>query len=191
MSLEESWYSGFEVIEPSASPVSEMPEEAGFHLICPIDGCDMEERFDYLPEVAGSEWTDMSIKDQNLTYGFTLKGAYCPGHSLEQEKTSACAASRDDSEVLITELDLGLGEPLDESEIEYLPHHKNLDYAMFDEEGVFIEAILVTCGTDSCYEEAQTTDVEELESGGWVVGEMVGPPTSGLLLYVGCCPDNF
>jgi len=43
---------------------------------------------------------------------------------------------------------------------------------------------------DSCYEEAQTTDVEELESGGWVVGKMVGPLTNGLLLYEGCCPYN-
>jgi len=79
MSVEESWYAGFDVIDLSTTPISEMPEQAGFHLICPIDGCDMEERFDYLPEIADSEWTEMSIKDQILTDGFTLKEAYCPG----------------------------------------------------------------------------------------------------------------
>jgi len=39
MSLEESWYAGFDVIDLSTTPVSEMPEEVRFHLICPIDGC--------------------------------------------------------------------------------------------------------------------------------------------------------
>jgi len=192
MSVEESWYAGFDVIDLSTTPISEMPEEAGFHLICPIDGCDMEEPFDYLPEIADSEWTEMSIKDQILTDGFTLKEAYCPGHSLVENKTNACEAFGDDPEVFISELDEGLGKPLDESEIEYLPPHENPDYARFDfeEDGVFIEGILVTCGADSCYEEAQTTDVGELESGGWVVGKMVGPLTNGLLLYEGCCPEH-
>jgi len=152
----------------------------------------MEEPFDYLPEIADSEWTEMSIKDQILTDGFTLKEAYCPGHSLVENKTNACEAFGDDPEVFISELDEGLGKPLDESEIEYLPPHENPDYARFDfeEDGVFIEGILVTCGADSCYEEAQTTDVGELESGGWVVGKMVGPLTNGLLLYEGCCPEH-
>ena len=55
---------------------------------------------------------------------------------------------------------------------------------------MFVEAILVTCGADSCYEEAQTTDIEVFERGGCVVGKMVGPLTDGLLLYEGRCSRN-
>jgi hypothetical protein len=101
--------------DPDMAKESYLASEADTYL--GIDNCDMEERFDYLPEVADSEWTEMRIKDQILTDGFTLKEAYCPGHSLEQNKTNACEAFRDDPEVFISELDDCLGKPIDKSEI--------------------------------------------------------------------------
>jgi len=192
MSQKELWYAGFDVIDISTTPVSEMPEEAGFHLICPLDGCDMEERFDYLPEIADSEWTEMSIKDQILTDGLTLKEAYCPGHSLDKNKTDACEAFHGDPEAFISELDEGLGRSPDDSEIEYLPPHKNPDYARFDfeEDGVVIEGMLVACGADSCYNEAETSDIDQLENEGWVGGNWVGILASGLILFEGLCPEH-
>jgi hypothetical protein len=192
MSLEEPWYAGFDVIDLSTTPVSEMPEEAGFHLICPIDGCDMEERFDYLPEIADSEWTEMSIKDQILTDGFTLKEAYCPGHSLEQNKTNASAVSGKDSEAFVSEMNGGLGMPLDSSENQQHPYHNNPEYARFDfaEDGVLMQGMLVACGADSCYNEAETTDIDQLEKEGWVGGNWIGLLANGLILFEGCCPEH-
>lgn len=104
----EKWYVGFDVVDVETTPFDEFPEDNGFHLICPIDGCEHERRFDHLGEINESGWTEMSFKDQILTDGTTLKEAYCPSHSCDRRDSRPS--------VEIPELRQGLGIPLDEHE---------------------------------------------------------------------------
>jgi hypothetical protein len=105
---EESWYAGFDVVDFETTPLDELPEDNGFHLICPIDGCKHEASFEHLGEIKESSWTEMSFKDQILTDGTTLKESYCPSHSLDDSDSQ--------SSTEIPESRQGLGIPLDEHE---------------------------------------------------------------------------
>lgn len=104
----EKWYSGFDVVDFDTTPLEDLPEDNGFHLICPVDGCEHERAFEHLGEIKGSGWTKMSFKDEILTDGTTLKEAYCPSHALEDGDSQAS--------VQIPELRQGIGIPLDEAE---------------------------------------------------------------------------
>ena len=101
MNESEPWYAGFDVVDFESTPMSERPEDDGFHLICPVDGCDHEAEFDHLGEIRESGWTKLSMKDKILSDGTTLKQAFCPAHSLNE------------TQEIVPELREGLGIPLD------------------------------------------------------------------------------
>lgn len=156
----DEWYSGFDVVGFETMPISELPEDDGFHLICPIEDCAHEEEFEHLGDVRDSSWSQMSQKDEMLTDGTTLKQAYCPSHSLDEEEDV----------------------PLDIRE--QPTHERDRDrYAMYDflgdGEEVQFNGNLLTCGCQSCYREAEFESLEEAEEDGWASGMMVFPCRMG------------
>ena len=75
MSKSEPWYAGFDVVDIETTPLDEVPEDDGFHLLCPVEGCEHETEFAHLGEIRDSEWSGLSNKDHILTDGTTLKEA--------------------------------------------------------------------------------------------------------------------
>ncbi|KOX93396.1 hypothetical protein AMS69_05560 [Haloarcula rubripromontorii] len=192
MSESEPWYAGFDVVDFESTPMSELPEDDGFHLICPVEGCDHEADFDDLPAVADSGWSEMSRKDHILTDGTTLKEAYCPAHSLDETETTASESIEEDFEQFISELQDGLGEPLDARESPQKPDRAKAEYAMYDfaEGEVTLDGSLLTCGHDSCYQQEEVDAPEDAEGVGWVSGQMVGILSDGQMLFEGRCPEH-
>jgi hypothetical protein len=169
---EEPWYAGFDVVDMEATPVDELPEEDGFHLLCPVEGCEDEGEFHNLPAVADSDWTQVSQKDQILTNGTTLKEGYCPAHSLDAEDATV---------------------PLDSQESSSRKRDRD-EYAMYDfldwGESVALESFLLKCNHQSCHREKEFDALSDSKQDGWVSGEMVGPLTDGRVLYNGRCPEH-
>jgi hypothetical protein len=186
---ESPWYAGFDVVDIETTPWDEVPEEDGFHLICPIDGCECEEEFNHLGEIRESEWTQLSRKDQILTDGTTLKEAYCPAHSLEESESSDSEPSG-----IAAKIRAGLGTPSDEHEFapNPTPAPENPEYARYDfaEGGVSLNGFLVTCGCDSCLRDEEFEDLDRADEDGWVSGMMVDILANGRMLFEGRCPEH-
>lgn len=192
MSESESWHAGFDVVDFETTPASELPEDDGFHLICPVEGCDHQAEFDNLPAVADSNWSEMSRKDQILTDGTTLKEAYCPSHSINEAEATASESIGEDFKQFISELREGLGTPLDTHDTHEKPDRAEDEYAMYDfaEGEVTLEGTLLRCGHDSCYREKEADSLGDADDAGWISGHMVGILSDGRMLFEGCCPEH-
>jgi len=180
MSESESWHAGFDVVDFEATPLSELPEDDGFQLICPVDGCEHEAEFDHLGEVGESGWTKLSRKDKILTDGTTLKEAYCPAHSFN------------DTQETIPELREGLGVPLDRQDQTPTREQNKDEYAAFEfaVDEVMLDGFLLTCGCGSCYHQKYADALGDVEQDGWVSGQMVGILADGQMLFKGRCPEH-
>jgi hypothetical protein len=192
MSESEPWYADFDVVDLETTPVSEFPEDDGFHLICPVEGCEHEAEFDSLPAVADSDWSEMSRKDHILADGTTLKEAYCSSHSFDETETTASESIDVDFKEFTSELQEGLGTPLDAHDPPQKPDRAKAEYAMYDfaEGEVTLDGSLLTCGHDSCYRQEEVDAPEDAEDGGWVSGKMVGILSDGRILFEGRCPEH-
>jgi hypothetical protein len=177
---DEAWHAGFDVVDFETTPISELPEDDGFQLICPVDGCEHEAEFDHLGEVRESRWTKLSRKDEILTDGTTLKEAYCPVHSI------------DDTQEMVPELREGLGVPLDMQDQQPVREQDKDEYAAFEfaDSEVTSDGFLLTCGCDSCYRQKHVDARDDAEQDGWVSGQMVGILADGQILYKGRCPEH-
>lgn len=192
MSKSEPWHAGFDVIDFEATPVSELPEDDGFQLICPVEGCEHQAEFDDLPAVADSDWSNMSRKDEILTDGTTLKEAYCPAHSLNETETTASESIAGSFQQLMSDLRKGLGTPLDSHSSSEKPATAKDEYSMYDfaEGEVSLDGTIVTCGCDSCYQKTEVDGAEDAENAGWVSGHMIGVLSDGQMLFEGRCPEH-
>lgn len=192
MSESEPWYAGFDTVDFETTPVSERPEDDGFHLICPVEGCDHEAEFEHLGEIADSDWSGMSRKDQILTDGTTLKEAYCPAHSLNETGTAASDNIGSGFEQFISNLQKELGTPLDTHENPEPPEHTKDEYAEYDfaDGEVMLSGTLLVCGHESCHREQDVDAVEQAEDAGWVSGQMVDILADGRMLFNGRCPEH-
>jgi hypothetical protein len=192
MSESESWYSGFDVVNFETTPVSELPEEDGFRLVCPVEDCEHQAEFDNLPTVADSNWSEMSRKDQILTDGTTLKQAHCPSHSLDETETTASESIKQDFEQFISDLREGLGAPLDTHGSPEKPNREKDEYAMYDfaDGEVTLDRTLLTCGHDSCYRQKEVDSSEDTDDAGWISGQMIGILSDGRTLFEGRCPEH-
>lgn len=177
---DEPWHAGFDVVDFEATRISELPDDDGFHLICPVDGCEHEAEFDHLGEVRESGWTKLSRKDKILTDGTTLKEAYCPAHSI------------DDTQEMVPELREGLGVPLDTQDQQSTREQDKDEYAAFEfaDGEVTLDGFLLTCGCDSCYRQNHVDALDDVEKDGWVSGQMVGILADGQMLFSGHCPEH-
>lgn len=184
MSESESWYAGFDVINIETTSWDEVPEEDGFYLLCPVEGCDHEAEFAHLGEITESEWSGLSLKDEILTDGTILKEAYCPVHTLAEDE---------DTDIL-PEMRQGLGIPLDNREQHLTPEWEKDEYAAYDflGEGECVEAngYLLTCGCQSCYRETEFDSLDEAEQSDWICGQTVHTLTDGRTLFKGRCPEH-
>jgi hypothetical protein len=192
MSEAESWYAGFDVVDFETTPASELPDDDGFHLICPIDGCENESEFDDLPAVADSDWSEMSRKDHILSDGTTLKEAYCPSHSLDGSGTGASEAVEAGFEEFVSELQEGLGTPLDAHDRPQKPDRLKSEYAMYDfaKGEITLDGSLLTCGHESCYRQEEVDVPEDAADEGWVSGRLVDFLSDGRMLLEGRCPEH-
>ncbi len=192
MSESEPWYEGFDVVDFETTPASELPKDDGFHLICPVEGCEHQAEFDDLPAVADSDWSKMSRKDQILTDGTTLKEAYCPAHSLNETETTASEGITGSFQQFMSDLRNGLGTPLDTHDSSEKPAKAKTEYAMYDfaEGEVTLDGTIVTCGCDSCHRKKEADGAEDAENAGWVSGQMVGVLSDGQMLFEGRCPEH-
>jgi hypothetical protein len=192
MSEPEPWYAGFDVVDFETTPISELPEDDGFHLICPVEGCEHQAEFDDLPAVADSDWSDMSRKDQILIDGTTLKEAYCPAHSLNETETTASESITGSFQQFMSDLRNGLGTPLDTHDSSEKPAKAKSEYSMYDfaEGEVSLDGTIVTRGCDSCYRQEEVDSPEDAEDGGWVSGHMIGVLSDGRMLLEGRCPEH-
>jgi hypothetical protein len=192
MSESEPWHAGFDVIDFETTPISELPENDGFHLICPAEGCEHEAELDNLPAVADSNWSGMSRKDEILSDGTTLKEAYCPSHSIDEAETTASQSIEADLEQFISDLRQGLGTPLDAHDSPEEPVSSKAEYGMYDfaEGEVALDGTLLTCGYDFCYRQEEFDSIEDGENEDWVGGKMVGILSDGRMFFEGRCPDH-
>jgi len=169
---EEPWYAGFNVVDVEAMSVEDLPEDDGFHLICPVEDCEHEGEFVHFGAVNESDWTQVSQKDQILADGTTLKEGYCPAHSLDEE------------EAIVS---------LDSQETPSRKRDRD-EYAMYDfldrGESITLDSFLLKCNHQSCHREEEFDALSDGEQDGWVSGEMVGPLTNGRVLYNGRCPEH-
>ena len=180
MNESKPWYAGFDVVDFESTPMSECPEDDGFHLICPVVGCDHEAEFKHLGKIRESGWTKLSMKDQILTDGTTLKQAFCPAHSFN------------DTQEIVPKLREGLGVPLDAQDRTPTREQDKDAYAAFEfaDDGVTLDGFLLTCGSNACHREEHTDDLGVAEQNGWVSGKMVGILADGQMLYKGRCPAH-
>jgi hypothetical protein len=183
MSKSEPWYAGFDVIDFESTPMSEWPEDDGFHLICPIDGCDHEAKFDYLGEVGESDWTQMGMKDQILTDGTTLKEGYCPSHSASESDSSEHSGT-------LGQIQSNLGKPLDGNETSGTPEYKKNKYDKYDFASGITSGYLMRCDCDSCDREESFDGITQIEESEWKKGLMVNRLEDGRTLKNGRCPEH-
>jgi hypothetical protein len=191
MSKSEPWHAGFDVIDFEATPVSELPEDDGFQLICPVEGCEHQAEFDDLPAVADSDWSNMSRKDEILTDGTTLKEAYCPTHSIDNTEVTTSENVEDSFQQFVSDLQKGLGTPLDTHGSSEKPASAKAEYSMYNfaDGKVTPDGTLLTCGHDSCHREKKANDPTNLDDG-WACGKMVGVLSDGRMLFEGRCPEH-
>jgi len=183
MSESGSWYAGFDVVDFESTPMSELPEDDGFHLICPVDGCEHEESFGHLGEVGESGWTRMSMKDKILTDGTTLKEGYCPSHSVSESDSSEPSG-------IIDQIRSNLGRPLDENENSTTPEYEKDKYAKYDFASGETSGYLMRCDCDSCHREESFEGITQVEESDWAEGMMVNRLEDGRMLKNGRCPEH-
>ena len=181
MSKSGSWYAGFDVVDIETTPWDEVPEDDGFHLVCPVEGCEHEAEFEHLGEIRDSEWSGLSNKDHILTDGTTLKQAYCPAHALDEE----------DNPESLPPLRQGLGVPCD-SDNRFETSTKS-DYSsmyQFTEGPVEYSGVLIHCGCDTCHRKSEFSTAVQAEEEDWVSGKYIGLLANGQNLHEGRCPEH-
>ena len=180
MSKSEPWYAGFDVVDIETTPWDEIPEDDGFHLLCPVEGCEHETEFAHLGEIRDSEWSGLSNKDHILTDGTTLKEAYCPDHALDEDNPESLPPLRQ-----------GLGVPCDSDK--RLKHSadssRSATHESTDKSDAY-KGIIVNCGCEGCDRVSEFESLGHAERENWECGKLATEFSSGRDLYVGRCPEH-